>query len=140
MSLCDGVPGKAKQPGMWGHPAQQALLISSTGLPAKACSYILVSPEARAKAVRALPVQVMDVYQPGAIVVCGGADSLSGDRLGCFNLSLQVRHAALDSCSCARAQAALVDPCSHCCASKLQCFLSLQLYRLQRDTVLVVCR
>ncbi len=32
--------------------------------------------------------QVMDVYQPGAIVVCGGADSLSGDRLGCFNLSL----------------------------------------------------
>ena len=38
----------------------------------------------------ALPMQVMDVYQPGAIVVCGGADSLSGDRLGCFNLSLQV--------------------------------------------------
>ncbi len=31
----------------------------------------------------------MEVYQPGAIVVCGGADSLSGDRLGCFNLSLQ---------------------------------------------------
>lgn len=34
--------------------------------------------------------QVMQMYQPGAIVVCGGADSLSGDRLGCFNLSLQV--------------------------------------------------
>ena len=34
--------------------------------------------------------QVMETYQPGAIVVCGGADSLSGDRLGCFNLSLQV--------------------------------------------------
>lgn len=33
--------------------------------------------------------QVMELYQPGAIVVCGGADSLSGDRLGCFNLSLQ---------------------------------------------------
>ncbi|KAK9836982.1 hypothetical protein WJX81_004308 [Elliptochloris bilobata] len=32
--------------------------------------------------------KVMEVYQPGAIVVCGGADSLSGDRLGCFNLSL----------------------------------------------------
>lgn len=30
----------------------------------------------------------MDVYHLGAIVVCGGADSLSGDRLGCFNLSL----------------------------------------------------
>jgi histone deacetylase 1/2 len=28
-------------------------------------------------------------FQPGAIVACAGADSLSGDRLGCFNLSLQ---------------------------------------------------
>ena len=34
-------------------------------------------------------LQVMEVYQPEAIVVCGGADSLSGDRLGCFNLSLE---------------------------------------------------
>ncbi|KAK9823172.1 hypothetical protein WJX72_000831 [[Myrmecia] bisecta] len=33
--------------------------------------------------------KVMEMYQPGAVVVCGGADSLSGDRLGCFNLSLQ---------------------------------------------------
>jgi histone deacetylase 1/2 len=33
--------------------------------------------------------KVMEVFQPGAIVVCAGADSLSGDRLGCFNLSLQ---------------------------------------------------
>lgn len=32
---------------------------------------------------------VMDRFQPGAIVVCGGADSLSGDKLGCFNLSMQ---------------------------------------------------
>lgn len=29
------------------------------------------------------------MYQPGAIVMCCGADSLSGDRLGCFNLSLE---------------------------------------------------
>ena len=29
------------------------------------------------------------MLQPSAIVVCGGADSLSGDRLGCFNLSLE---------------------------------------------------
>ncbi len=36
-----------------------------------------------------LPPQVMEVYQPHAVVVCGGADSLSGDRLGCFNLSLE---------------------------------------------------
>ncbi len=34
-------------------------------------------------------IQVMEVFQPEAIVVCGGADSLSGDRLGCFNLSLE---------------------------------------------------
>lgn len=34
-------------------------------------------------------LQVMEIYQPEAIVVCSGADSLSGDKLGCFNLSLQ---------------------------------------------------
>mmetsp|Transcript_33202 Transcript_33202/g.63734 ORF Transcript_33202/g.63734 Transcript_33202/m.63734 type:complete len:430 (+) Transcript_33202:466-1755(+) len=32
--------------------------------------------------------KVMEVYQPGAIVLQCGADSLSHDRLGCFNLSL----------------------------------------------------
>ena len=32
------------------------------------------------------------MYQPGAIVLQCGADSLSGDRLGCFNLS---RHSML---------------------------------------------
>ena len=31
----------------------------------------------------------MEVYQPTAVVMCCGADSLSGDRLGCFNLSLE---------------------------------------------------
>ena len=41
--------------------------------------------------------KVMDVYRPGAIVLQCGADSLSGDRLGCFNLSVKghgdaVRH------------------------------------------------
>lgn len=30
---------------------------------------------------------VMDLYQPTAIVLQCGADSLNGDRLGCFNLS-----------------------------------------------------
>ena len=33
--------------------------------------------------------KVLAAYQPGAVVMCCGADSLSGDRLGCFNLSLQ---------------------------------------------------
>jgi len=32
---------------------------------------------------------VMDWFNPGAIVLQCGADSLAGDRLGCFNLSLQ---------------------------------------------------
>jgi len=36
---------------------------------------------------------VMDWYDPGAIVLQCGADSLAGDRLGCFNLSLK-GHAA----------------------------------------------
>ncbi|KJE94400.1 histone deacetylase 2 [Capsaspora owczarzaki ATCC 30864] len=31
---------------------------------------------------------VMEWYQPGAVVLQCGADSLAGDRLGCFNLSL----------------------------------------------------
>lgn len=33
--------------------------------------------------------QVMEHYSPEAIVMQCGADSLSGDRLGCFNLSLK---------------------------------------------------
>jgi histone deacetylase 1/2 len=33
--------------------------------------------------------KVLAAFQPGAVVMCCGADSLSGDRLGCFNLSLQ---------------------------------------------------
>lgn len=32
---------------------------------------------------------VMDYYQPEAIVLQCGGDSLSGDRLGCFNLSMR---------------------------------------------------
>ena len=33
--------------------------------------------------------RVMEVYRPSAIVLQCGADSLAGDRLGCFNLSLK---------------------------------------------------
>ncbi|XP_005100475.1 probable histone deacetylase 1-B isoform X2 [Aplysia californica] len=33
--------------------------------------------------------RVMEMYQPSAIVLQCGADSLSGDRLGCFNLTLK---------------------------------------------------
>jgi histone deacetylase 1/2 len=33
--------------------------------------------------------KIMDVYQPTAVVLQCGADSLTGDRLGCFNLTLK---------------------------------------------------
>jgi len=33
--------------------------------------------------------KVMEWYQPGAVVLQCGADSLAGDRLGCFNLTLK---------------------------------------------------
>jgi histone deacetylase 1/2 len=33
--------------------------------------------------------EVMNRYQPGAVVLQCGADSLAGDRLGCFNLSMK---------------------------------------------------
>eukprot|EP00579_Thalassiosira_antarctica_P023581 CAMPEP_0201988664 /NCGR_PEP_ID=MMETSP0904-20121228/92445_1 /ASSEMBLY_ACC=CAM_ASM_000553 /TAXON_ID=420261 /ORGANISM="Thalassiosira antarctica, Strain CCMP982" /LENGTH=532 /DNA_ID=CAMNT_0048542845 /DNA_START=59 /DNA_END=1656 /DNA_ORIENTATION=+ len=33
--------------------------------------------------------KIMEVFRPGAIVLQCGADSLTGDRLGCFNLTLK---------------------------------------------------
>lgn len=33
--------------------------------------------------------KVMEIYRPGAVVLQCGADSLTGDRLGCFNLTLK---------------------------------------------------
>ena len=33
--------------------------------------------------------KIMEIFQPGAIVFQCGADSLTGDRLGHFNLSLK---------------------------------------------------
>jgi histone deacetylase 1/2 len=40
--------------------------------------------------------KVMERYDPGAIVLQCGADSLSGDRLGCFNLSLKGHGACVE--------------------------------------------
>jgi hypothetical protein len=40
--------------------------------------------------------KVMESYRPGAIVLQCGADSLSGDRLGCFNLSLKGHGACVE--------------------------------------------
>nr|WCZ58768.1 histone deacetylase [Seculamonas ecuadoriensis] len=42
---------------------------------------------------RPIMSKVMEFYRPGAVVLQCGADSLTGDRLGCFNLSLR-GHAA----------------------------------------------
>lgn len=38
---------------------------------------------------RPVIAKIMEKFQPGAIVLQCGADSLSGDRLGCFKLSIQ---------------------------------------------------
>lgn len=38
---------------------------------------------------RPVIASIMERYAPGAVVLQCGADSLSGDRLGCFNLSIQ---------------------------------------------------
>jgi histone deacetylase 1/2 len=38
---------------------------------------------------RPVIAKIMERYQPGAIVLQCGADSLSGDRLGCFKLSIK---------------------------------------------------
>ena len=35
--------------------------------------------------------KVMETYQPSAVVLQCGADSLTGDRLGCFNVTLKGR-------------------------------------------------
>jgi histone deacetylase 1/2 len=39
--------------------------------------------------------KIMEVFQPGAIVLQCGADSLTGDRLGCFNLTTHGHAAAV---------------------------------------------
>jgi len=39
-------------------------------------------------AFKPLVKEIMALYQPGAVVLQSGADSLTGDRLGCFNLSM----------------------------------------------------
>lgn len=38
----------------------------------------------------------METFQPGAAVLCCGADSLSGDRVGCWNLSIRGHAACLE--------------------------------------------
>lgn len=41
----------------------------------------------------------MEMYQPSAVVLQCGADSLSGDRLGCFNLTVKGKWKSVCVCS-----------------------------------------
>jgi Histone deacetylase domain len=43
------------------------------------------------KVFKPVMAKVMEVYVPTAIVLQCGADSLTADRLGCFNLTVRVR-------------------------------------------------
>ena len=45
---------------------------------------------------RPVVTKVMETFQPGAVVLCCGADSLSGDRVGCWNLSIKGHAACLE--------------------------------------------
>ena len=40
--------------------------------------------------------QIYEVFRPGAVVLQCGSDSLSGDKLGCFNLSVRGHGACVD--------------------------------------------
>ena len=56
-----------------------------------------ITDEAYARIFVPVMQKVMEVYRPAALVLQCGSDSLSGDRLGCFNLSVKghaecVRH------------------------------------------------
>jgi len=48
-----------------------------------------MTDESYEKIFKPVTTKIMEIYQPGAIVLQCGADSLTGDRLGCFNLSLK---------------------------------------------------
>lgn len=41
----------------------------------------------------------MEMYQPSAVVLQCGADSLSGDRLGCFNLTVKGKQRSVCLCN-----------------------------------------
>jgi len=45
---------------------------------------------------RPVLTRVFETFQPTAVVLCCGADSLSGDRVGCWNLSIKGHAAVLD--------------------------------------------
>uniref|UniRef100_A0A3Q0RAM7 Histone deacetylase 2 n=1 Tax=Amphilophus citrinellus TaxID=61819 RepID=A0A3Q0RAM7_AMPCI len=48
-----------------------------------------IDDESYEKIFKPVMAKVMEMYQPSAVVLQCGADSLSGDRLGCFNLTIR---------------------------------------------------
>ncbi len=55
-----------------------------------------IDDEAYENIFKPVMAKIMERYDPGAIVLQCGADSLSGDRLGCFNLSLKGHGACVE--------------------------------------------
>ena len=55
-----------------------------------------MNDEAYESIFRPVIAKVMEQYQPGVVVMCCGADSLSGDRVGCWNLSFRGHAAVLE--------------------------------------------
>lgn len=53
------------------------------------CCFPAVSLHLACAAALQVMAKVMEMYQPSAVVLQCGADSLSGDRLGCFNLTIR---------------------------------------------------
>lgn len=48
-----------------------------------------MTDDAYARIFKPVLSKIMEIFRPGAIVLQCGADSLTGDRLGCFNLTLK---------------------------------------------------
>ena len=52
--------------------------------------------ESYASIFKPVVTKVMESFQPGAVVLCCGADSIAGDRVGCWNLSIKGHAACLE--------------------------------------------
>jgi hypothetical protein len=70
--------------------------------------------------------RVMETYQPGALVLQCGADSLAGDRLGCFNLSARGARTRLELLRSPLSSLLWSVP-PLACSSAVPCSLSLSL-------------
>ena len=55
-----------------------------------------IDAESYASIFRPVIRHIMEWYRPGAVVLQCGADSLAGDKLGCFNLNMQGHAACVD--------------------------------------------